>query len=151
MKNILRYLPIILLTIIVGCAKPVIHDTPSGRPEITISGKVGKLVLADITGFMINRGYNLKVSSDTLLVFEKPLEGTMAGMLLGSSYDSTPNARVTYTIIETGTATRVIASFAAITNPGSAFEHITPMNHIQDTIEFQSRLNKIKAKIEGER
>jgi hypothetical protein len=150
MRNILQYLSMVLITAhFVGCATPVVHNTPSGRPEITVSGKVGKRASAEITNLMVNRGYNVKVSSDTLIVFEKPIESTMAAVLLGSRYDSTPAARITYNIIETEATTRVIASFAAVTNPGSAFERITPMNNIQDTDTYQMRLNEIKAKLEG--
>ena len=150
MRGILRYLTMVLITaIVVGCATPVVHNTPSGRPEIMVSGKVGKRASAEVTNLMVNKGYNVKSSSDSLIVFEKPMEGAMAAMLLGSRYDSTPAARVTYNIIETETTTRVIASFAAITNPGSAFERITPMNNNQDTAAYQMRLNEIKVKLGG--
>lgn len=152
MRNIMRYVSmVILVAIVAGCATPMIHNTPSGRPEITVGNKAGKRVLAEITNLMVNKGYNVKSSSDSLIIFEKPIEGTMAAMLLGSRYDSTPAARITYNIIETETTTRVIASFAAITNPGSAFERITPMNNNPDTAGYQMHLNEIKEKLEGGR
>ncbi|MHA1355493.1 MAG: hypothetical protein ACTSR1_10005 [Candidatus Heimdallarchaeota archaeon] len=131
-----------------ACATPVKHNTPSGRPEITISGKVGKQVQAEIMNLMLNNGYNVKSSTDTLLVFERPIKNVMAAALLGSRYDSTPAARISFNIIEMGASTRVVASFAAVTNPGSAFERITPMNNNADTVNYQMRLNEIKQSIE---
>jgi hypothetical protein len=35
---------------------------------------------------MLNNGFNVKSSSDTLIVFEKPVENVLAAALLGSSY-----------------------------------------------------------------
>jgi hypothetical protein len=97
---------------------------------------------------MLNRGYNVKSSTSTLLVFEKPIDNILASVLLGSRYDSTPAARVTYTIIETDTSTRVVASLAAITNPGSAFEQVTPMDNSKDSLIFQQFLNELKSSLE---
>jgi hypothetical protein len=138
----------LLMLILTGCAAPAQHNTPSGRPEVTINGRVSKAVLGKITNGMINNGYNVKTSTDTLLVFEKPMENFAAQLFLGSRYDSTPAARITYNIIETEGFTRVVASFAAVTNPGSAFERLTPMNNNPDTASYQTFLDKIKNEIE---
>lgn len=58
----------------------------------------------------------------------------MANALFGSKYDATPNPRVTYTLMQDQGATRVIADFVIVTNPGSAFERLTPVNGSQDTL-----------------
>lgn len=140
---------IISAVALVGCATPVRHDTPSGRPEVTIRGNLAKPVQGEITNAMLNRGYNVKSSAETLLVFERPIDNAMACVLLGSQYDSTPAARVTYSIVESMDTTRVVASFAAVTNPGSAFERVTPLNNNPDTAEYQALLNDIKARLES--
>lgn len=141
---------IILLIIFVlsACATPVKHNTASGRPEIVISGKVGKQAWAEIMNLMLNNGYNVTTSTDSLLVFEKPIDNIMASLVLGSQYDRTPAARVTINIIEMVNSTRVVSSFAVVTNPGSAFERITPMNNNPDTASYQMRLKEIKQRIE---
>jgi hypothetical protein len=137
------------LLVLTGCATPVHHETPSGRPEVTIQGNLAKAVQGEITNEMLNRGYNVKSSGETLLVFERPIDNAMASVLLGSQYDSTPSARITYSIVESMNTTRVVASFVAVTNPGSAFERLTPLNNNPDTVEYQALLNDIKTRLEG--
>lgn len=131
-----------------ACAAPVNHDTPSGRPEVTIRGRVSSQAQAEIMNLMLNRKYSVKSSSPNLIVFEKPLEGTMNAVLFGSQYNTTPYARATFTIFETGESTRVVASFAAITNPGSSFERVTSLDNNQETAKYQDRLDEIKRRIE---
>lgn len=88
------------------------------------------------------------MSTKTLLVFEKPIDNVFAAALLGSRYDRTPAARVTYTIIETESSTRIVASLAAITNPGSAFERVTPMDDSKDSVRVQQFLTALKISLE---
>jgi len=147
-KRTMLPLVVPLLFLVAGCAAPIKHLTPSGRPEVTITGRVGEQVVARITDYMLNRGYNVKTATNTLLVFEKPIDNVLATVLLGSRYDSTPAARVTYTTIETETSTRVVASLAAITNPGSAFERVTPMDNSKDSVSLQQFLNELKSSLE---
>lgn len=132
-----------------GCATPVNHATPSGRVEVTVQGKVGKELRAEISNMMLNTGYNAKNSSESLMVFEKPVQNVLAAVLYGSQYDSSPAARVSYSIVETDYLTRVVASFAVVTNPGSAFERVTPMDNNPDTRGFQMRLDEMKAFLEA--
>lgn len=149
MKKRANYIFMLMIILLfAACATPVRHNTSSGRPEIIISGKAGKQVQGEIMNLMLNNGYNVKTSTDTLLVFERPIENVLAAVLLGSKYDSTPAARISVNIIEMVDSTRVVASFAAVTNPGSAFERITPMNNNADTANYQMHLNEIKQRIE---
>ena len=149
MGRLRKYFFILLVPLLFyTCAAPVRHYTPSGRPEVTINGKVGKQVQSEITNLMLNNRYNVKTSTDTLMVFERPIENILAASLLSSKYDKNPIVRVTFNIIEMETSTRVVASFAAVTNPGSAFERIRPMNNNVDTVNYQMRLNELKGRIE---
>lgn len=149
MKWRANFVFLLTITFVLGsCATLVKHNTPSGRPEVVISGKVGKQVQSEIMNLMLNNRYNVKSSTDNLLVFERPIENVLTAVLLGSKYDSTPAARITFNIIEMADSTRVVASFTAVTNPGSAFERITPMNNHADTANYQMRLNEIKERIE---
>jgi hypothetical protein len=59
-----------------------------------------------------------------MLVFEKPVENIIASALMGSRYDSQPNARITYNVNQFQNKTRVVASFSIVTNPGSSFERL---------------------------
>jgi len=150
MKLATKCLLLSLMTILLGaCAAPVRHETASGRPEVTIRGKVGNQVQAEIANLMLNRRYSVKSSSPNILVFEKPFDNAMASVLFASQYDVTPYARITYNVFEIGDSTRIVASFAAITNPGSAFERVTPLDNNPDTLWYQTKLNEIKQRIEA--
>ena len=131
-----------------GCADQVTHQTPSGKPEVTIAGRVGDQARALIAGRMVDAGYNMRSGSDSMLVFDKPNSTVMAAVLFGSRYAGTPNARITYTVIEAGAVTRVVASLAMITNPGSAFERASPMDASPDSQGVQNLLFEIKRTLE---
>lgn len=148
MKVVTLILVFALVFISSGCASPVKHYTPSGPPEVTINGRVGKILFGKITNGMLNSGCHVKTSTDTLLVFEKPIENTGASSLQGSQDDSTAAARITYNIIETESFTRVVVSLAAVTNPGSETERTTPLNNSQDSKGYQAFLDRIKKEIE---
>ena len=64
--------------------------------------------------------------------------------MLGSRYDSTPNARITYTFAVGTDTIRIVADLAIITNPGSAFERRMEMNNAKDSMEFQEMLNQLR-------
>lgn len=141
---------VFMITIMMGaCAAPINHATPSGRPEVTIRGRVSSQVQSEVMNLMINRKYSVKSSSVNILVFEKPIEGTMAAVLFGSQYNTTPHARATFNIFEVGDSTRVVASFAAITNPGSSFERTTSLDNNPESANYQTRLDEIKQRIEA--
>lgn len=134
----------VAVSLLCGCTTPTL-PTASGRPEITFNGKVSDQISAKIADRMLNAHYSLKSSSKNLMVFEKPLDGVLAGVLFGSHYDSTPAARVTYTIVEGENSTRVVASASAITNPGSAFERATRLDSGKDAERLQKLLNDLRS------
>lgn len=148
MRKIHFSIILVLAALLSSCATPVQHNTASGKPEVNIRGQVAKQAKGKLINQMINKGYNIKSESNSLVVFEKAMENFMAGVLLGSRYDTTPNARISATIVENSTCTRIILNFAAVTNPGSAFEKVTQMNQVKDTMLYQDILNQIKVELE---
>ena len=140
---------IVIPLFLMACAAPVVHNTASGRPEVSINGKVAAQAKSEIMNLMINNKYNVKSANDTLLIFERKIENILAAAMLSSKYDSSPVTRVSFNIIEMEDLTRIVASFEAVTNPGSAFEKITPMDNNTDTASYQMRLNEIKQRIES--
>lgn len=150
MNKITRNTFTTFLVFLSACATPVNHDTASGRPEVSIPGNVTDQVSSMITDRMINDGYNMTSSSKFLLVFEKPTESIAAALMFGSQYDSTPAARVSYTITESQEATRVVASLILVTNPGSAFEKKRFMDRSVDSVKFQKMLESIRSNFTSE-
>lgn len=132
-----------------GCATPVQHQTASGKPEILVAGATPETVKPAVVNRMVSAGYRITKDTPYELAFDRPVENVAAAVLLGSKYDSTPNARVSYTIAGTGTGTRVVADLAVITNPGSAFERRTDFNGSQDTVKIQGVLDQVRGDLEA--
>jgi len=88
----------------------------------------------------------LVVLTATLTQFGLPLEG--AAILLGSKYDSTPAERIVFTFAPQGDSVRVVAASMFVTNPGSAFEQITPINAGEGVDRTQATLQEIKQSLE---
>lgn len=130
--------------LLAGCATPVVHQTASGKPEVTIDTENVAGVKEALVSEMVNRNYSLIRDTEYQLVFDRPIENILASALLGSKYDSTPNARITYTFAVGMDTVRVVADLSIITNPGSAFERRMEMNSNQDSLEFQGMLNQLR-------
>lgn len=97
---------------------------------------------------MIDKGYTVTKSDDNLVSFDRPVDNVMAKMFLGSNYDSTPNARISFNLIQNKGSVRVVADCVIITNPGSAFERRTDVNNNPDTANIQNWLNQVKRDLE---
>ena len=142
---------LVVVVMTTGCVAPVQHNTASGKPEVTIGTNDVGAVKAALVSEMIDRGYDITTEGDHRLIFDQRVDNVLAAALLGSSYDSTPNARISYTIVRTSGGIRVVADIAIITNPGSAFERRTEMNQHQDSLDVQRALDALKSAVEAQR
>jgi hypothetical protein len=131
-----------------SCATPVQHNTASGKPEVTINVADLDAVTSTFQSEMINRGYMQTGGNRFMLKFDRPVTNILASALLGSRYDSQPNARITYMFSKFSSSIRVVADMAVITNPGSAFERRTPFNNNQDSLSIQQMMLNIKLMLE---
>ncbi|MFS6706520.1 hypothetical protein WHK35_14555, partial [Staphylococcus aureus] len=66
-------------------------------------------------------------------------------LLLGSQWNPTVNIRVSLTFVPTGQETRIVADTAAVTNPGTAFEQITPITNPKANDGIQNWLYNVQA------
>lgn len=130
------------LLALAACGTPTMHDTPSGKVEETFNG-TPDTIKGPLVGMMATNGFNMTKDTPYMLAFDKPVNNIMMAVLLGSRYDATPNARVSFTFAPMGTVTRVVADSSVITNPGSAFERITPMNNNESTAKLQLWLDDL--------
>jgi hypothetical protein len=134
-----------------GCAGQVTHATPSGKAEQVFAAPPDKVKPA-LVGMMSSAGFNLVRDTSYQVAFDKPVENLLVGAFLGSGYNATPNERVAFTLVPLGPNTRVIADISVVTNPGSAFERLTPFNNgpdsenIQDQLEFVAISNRWQPK-----
>lgn len=125
---------LLLAGLLAGCA-----SAPQPRPAVTIPGPVAQQAAGLITQRMLDSGFTVRASSPHHLVFEKPAEGVAAAMIYGSRYDAIPAYRVTFSLAETPESTRIVTDVVAVTNPGSGFERVSPIQH-QGTLDSYRRL-----------
>lgn len=138
LRRTLMLLPLALT----GCAAPVKYNTASGRPERTFDASPDR-VRAALVGHLVNRGYQITNESASRVVGQKRTDNAMAQVLLGTNYDRNVEVRATFTIIPEGPRTRVVGDLALVSNPGSAFERVTPMSNSQDSIPMQQALDSL--------
>lgn len=132
-----------LVLSLTACGTPQIHNTMSGKVEETFTQPPDQ-VKPQLIALMVQNRFNLTKDTPYMMSFDKPVDNIMASVLLGSRYDATPNARLAFTFIAVNnTGTRLIADFSIVTNPGSAFEQITPMNAGDDSAKIQIMLDSL--------
>ena len=130
-----------------ACSAPAQLDTPSGRPEVTISRTTPDNVKAAVVRKMIDKGFQVTKDAQFELAFDRPLDNKLVGALLGSKVKGTPNGRITYSIAQVGDDVRVVADLAAITNPGSASERSTDINPPDAVHDVQSLLEDLRTEL----
>lgn len=118
MNRIAKSILLLLSSFVLGgCLATVTHQTASGRPEVTIPGRSAREVLAFTTNDLINKGYTIRTRSELNAVFEKRFTGTGAFLLTGPGL-ADPAYRLTLDFVESGAQTRVLGSYALVSNPG---------------------------------
>jgi hypothetical protein len=130
-----------------GCQTAQAPLTASGKPEVTIKATPGA-VKARLLSLAMDRRFNVTKDTEYLLQVEKPTDNFGAALLLGSKYDSTPAERIVFTFAPMGDSVRVVAASMFVTNPGSAFEQITPVNAGEGVDRTQATLQEIKQSLE---
>lgn len=134
------------IAVLVGCATPAQRlATPSGNPEIVIPNTTRKAVIDKIIAAKLEKGMQVKSVNDYGVVVGKKVDGSfMASFLYGSRYDSTPEVRITYNVVETAGGVRVFSRTEMITNPGSAYERTSDVTQSLSS-QMQSELEQFKA------
>lgn len=145
---IFKIATIALASLVLSACQSVQHNTPSGRPEVTVNA-TAKDVKTAFVGTMSNFGYQLKRDTDFQVVMERQIDNMMANVLLSSNYDPTVEARVTATFMDFGNSTRVTTDLGVVRNGGSAFEAVTAFNGSGDSLGVQSLLQDIKTGFES--
>ena len=120
-------LVVVAVWLVTACTAPEQKlKTASGNPEIVIAGVTQKQVIDQIVAIKLQKGMQIRSVNDYGVTVSKRIgESFMASLVYGSSYDSNPEARITYNVVEDGDAVRVYSRTEIITNPGSGFEKST--------------------------
>jgi len=136
-----------MIIMVYGCATAPPIPTPSGKAEAVLPNVTKKEVANEIINSITSNGYNLKDSSEYLLVFDKPIDSPLAAMLYGSKFNATPNSRVHCQLTDGPGGVRVLLSLFIVTNPGTAFEQITDVSKGKDAYEAYKALESVKARL----
>ena len=139
----------LLVILLSACAAPAPRlQTTSGNPEIVIPDVSKKQVINQIVSSKLEKGMQIKNVSDYGVTVSKRIDNSlMASLLYGSSYDSNPELRITYNVVEQGAAVKVFSRAEIITNPGSSFEKSSDVTR-NFASQMQSELEQLKSKLE---
>lgn len=147
MRLPLRFIFICLLSsLVVGCVAPQPRlNTASGKPEILIPGTSKKQVIDKIVSDKLEKGMQIKSVTDYGVVATMKVEGSpMASFVYGSRYDSTPEVRITYSVVDSGYFVKVFSRVEMITNPGSGYERASDLTDSYGA-QMQSELEGLKS------
>lgn len=133
--------------VLFGCAAqgPPIN-TASGRPEVFIPNIAPQRVRAALIDRGIADGWTLDKDTESTVSFVKRSDNALASVLLASNYDTNVMDRVRFTVIGINGGTKMYASEEFVTNHGSAFEKITPLNNNKNSQGLQNILESFRAR-----
>jgi len=126
----------------VGCVITPPLQTASGRPEVTLYGITKKQFFDEAAVNAAISGGEIREINEYSMVIAKKNTSFGAAVLYGSRYNTTPEERITLTVIEVPRGIRIFATVAIVTNPGSAFEKTTASSNFRG---IQAELEKMKA------
>lgn len=138
----------LIVFLLAGCAPLQPLQTPSGRPEVVISGATKKQVLDLLVAEMLANGAQVKQVHEYGAVFGKRDDSFTGALLFGSRYDSTPEMRLTFNVVEASGAVRVFCNAAMVTNPGSAFERVSDVTGGKTANDIQAMLERLKTRLQ---
>ena len=110
-----------------GCDTPYQPPpTESGQPEHTLFKVDVACFRGELMSFLVNRGYAIRQSSDMQIVAARRMQSYTFTFPLGSRWRE---ERLMLTLIPLGESTvRVILYGGYVSNPGTGFESITPID-----------------------
>jgi hypothetical protein len=141
-----------------GCAIGSSLQTPTGPPEVTISGGTEKKQIMDI---LINealaQGFQVGQTGDydSNVIFSRRIVSDFGSSILpGSRFDVFPEVRLTVSFIDVAGGIRVICDGVMLTDPVSTFAGVTDIlmgkeaQEAQALQEMQALLNRLKERME---
>jgi hypothetical protein len=123
MKIPARSIAAAIVLALASCVTVPPIETPSGRPECSISGATNDQVQGYLLEEFMADGWMLRQQTPSQLVFWKENASTLQNALLGSRYDPTTTHEIRLVFSQgTGGSVRIFGQVALVTNEGSAFE-----------------------------
>ncbi|HBG51138.1 MAG TPA: hypothetical protein DDW89_04910 [Gammaproteobacteria bacterium] len=131
-----------------GCASPVIHATPSGKPEVTIRGVDPQRVSEELLNSGLNAGFSLVRQDNNQITLQRRSESAVHSALFGTGHDQNVYGRVVFTFFAVASDTRVVADCSMVSNAGTPFEKSSDLNGSEGSRDVQAFLSKLKSHLE---
>ena len=99
-------------------------------------------IVSDMMGF----GFNILSNNEYQIAFRKDETNFAAQLFLGSQFNSVPEDRAYFNIIQIGANVKITLDVKIVTNPNSGFEKYTQVTNSQ----WQDYLNYLKFRFNGD-
>ena len=143
-----RIIPVLALAALAaGCQTA--SNTPSGSPEVTISGVRPDQAKSRLVNHMTNAGMRLKTDTAYSMTFERPWPNKAAAAaiaILVTSDISEPVERVSVSISDAPGGTRIVADRYMVKYAGTGREQVNPANNAPGLESLQNTLNSLSAR-----
>lgn len=94
---------------------------------------------------LINDGYNILSTNENQVAVRRDVDDFWGQVFYGSRFNTVPEVRAYFNLVQIGADTQVTAEYRIVTNPNSGFEHYTVMNKKK----IQEYLDTIKIYFNG--
>jgi len=136
-----------LLLFITGCVSPL--NTPSGCPEVFISGASAQTVSNHLVSAWIGAGYSVEQQTASSILLTRDADDIATQLFFGSEFNTTPQCQLRLNIVPVGMSTKVVANYAVVTNPGSAFAKRTDFSKSSKAAhQIQESLDRLRTQLE---
>jgi hypothetical protein len=126
------------------------RPTASGSPEITIAGAKSDQVKPLIVNAGMNRGMKLKNDTPYQITFEQPWGGSVASAALADAMVGASLERLTFSVAESGTGTRVVLDRYMV-RARYGREEVSPANNGLGTESLQAILDSMAPSLQPAR
>lgn len=148
MRNTYKVVVGMLAALLVACAAPRPPlVTASGNPEVTIQNVDRRAIVNRMVEAIVERGNQVRQVTDYSVTAVKRVDRNFgAALLYGSRYDSVPEARLHFTLVDVAGGVRVFARAEMVTNPGSAFERVNDVT-LSQAHDLQGILERMRQRM----
>ena len=132
------------MLLVAGCTPPL--TTPSGQPEMTVPNVDAACIRNTVLNGLIDQGYQIRTTNDNQIIAGRVSENLAMNLFFSTGFSGNPEERVTIMFIPQPTtkALRIVVTRAIVSNQGTAFEKVHP---IQGTVDDQRQMKEMRRRI----
>lgn len=130
---------------VVACATTPALQTPSGKPEVTISNATPTEIIDHLANNAVNSGWAIRDRAERKLVIARENDSVLNRLLVGSDAGTSPEDRITFDIVGSSASWRVLGSKHLVGRPGTPFENRVDVS--RSAVNLQQELDRLRASI----